>query len=70
MCVIGGAGSVLGPVIGALFMTAVFNLADIYLVGISPIFAGILIVIVMKFMPGGLAGLTEKMAFARRKKTV
>ena len=25
MCVIGGAGSVLGPVIGALFMTAVFN---------------------------------------------
>ena len=53
-----------------LFMTAVFNLADIYLVGISPILAGILIVIVMKFMPGGLAGLTEKMAFARRKKTV
>jgi branched-chain amino acid transport system permease protein len=69
MCVIGGTGSVLGPIIGALFMTAVFNLADIYLVGISPIFAGILIVIVMKFMPGGLVGLTEKMAFARRKKT-
>ncbi len=68
MCVIGGTGSVLGPIIGALFMTAVLNLADIYFVGISPILAGILIVIVMKFMPGGLAGLTEKLAFARRKR--
>jgi branched-chain amino acid transport system permease protein len=68
MCVIGGTGSVLGPIVGALFMTAVLNLADIYFVGISPILAGILIVIVMKFMPGGLAGLTEKLAFARRKK--
>jgi len=68
MCVIGGAGSVTGPIIGALFMTAVFNLADIYFVGTSPILAGILIVVVMKFMPGGLVGLTERLAFARKKK--
>jgi branched-chain amino acid transport system permease protein len=70
MCVIGGAGSVTGPVIGAFFMTAVFNLADIYFVGISPILAGILIVIVMKFMPGGLVGLSEKLAFTPRKRMV
>jgi branched-chain amino acid transport system permease protein len=69
MCVIGGPGSVLGPIIGALFMTAVVNLADIYLVGISPILAGILILIVMKFMPSGLIGLTQKAAFARKRGT-
>ena len=36
MCVIGGAGTVMGPVIGAFFMTAVFTLADIYFVEINP----------------------------------
>ena len=70
MCVIGGSGSVLGPIIGAFFMTAVFNVTDIYFPGISPILAGILIVIVMEFMQDGIVGFTEKLAFARRKKTV
>lgn len=70
ICVIGGAGSVLGPILGALFMTAVFNFADIYFVGISPILAGILIVIVMKFMPGGLIGLFESAGFPGRTKSI
>lgn len=41
------------------------NEGDIYFVGISPILAGILIVVVMKFMPGGLIGLTEKLTSHR-----
>ena len=60
MCVIGGSGTILGPVIGAVFMTAVFSIADIYFVEINPIMAGLLIIFVMKFMPGGLIGLKER----------
>lgn len=60
MCVIGGTGTVMGPVIGAIFMTAVFTLADIYFVEINPVIAGVLIILVMKFMPGGLIGLRER----------
>lgn len=59
MCVIGGSGTILGPVIGAFFMTAVFTLADIYFAEINPIMAGLLIIIVMRFMPGGLIGLKD-----------
>jgi branched-chain amino acid transport system permease protein len=60
MCVIGGTGSILGPVIGAFFMTAVFSIGDIYFPQLHPILAGILIIIVMKFMPGGLIGLFQR----------
>jgi branched-chain amino acid transport system permease protein len=59
MCVIGGTGRIMGPVIGAFFMTAVFTLTDIYFVEINPIMAGLLIIIVMRFMPGGLIGLKD-----------
>jgi ABC-type branched-subunit amino acid transport system permease subunit len=34
-------------------------MADIYLGQMHPILAGILIVVVMKFMPGGLIGLVK-----------
>lgn len=60
MCVIGGSGTIMGPVIGAFFMTGVFTLADIYFVQIHPILAGLLIIIVMKFMPRGLIGLKDR----------
>jgi branched-chain amino acid transport system permease protein len=56
MCVIGGTGTILGPVIGAMFMTAVFALADIYFVQMHAVMAGILIILVMRFMPNGLIG--------------
>lgn len=59
MCVIGGSGTLLGPVIGAFFMTIVFSVADIYFMEINPIMAGLLIIIVMRFMPGGLIGLKD-----------
>jgi len=59
MCVIGGNGTIMGPVIGAFFMTAAFSIADIYFVQMHPILAGLLIIFVMKFMPNGLVGLKE-----------
>jgi branched-chain amino acid transport system permease protein len=66
MCVIGGSGTLMGPIIGAFFMTAVFTVADIYFVEINPIMAGLLIIIVMRFMPGGLVGLKDLIASRSR----
>jgi branched-chain amino acid transport system permease protein len=54
MCVIGGSGTVIGPVVGSLLMTAIFTAANIYLPSIHPIFSGIIIILVMLFMPNGI----------------
>ncbi len=60
MCVIGGSGIVIGPIVGSLLMTAVFTVASIYLPGIHPIFSGIIIILVMLFMPNGITRLWKK----------
>ena len=60
MVVIGGTGTVLGPVIGSIFMTVVFAIADIFFVQMHAVMAGILIILVMRFMPNGLIGLIPR----------
>ena len=60
MCVIGGTGTIIGPLLGAFFISAVFSVTDIYFVQIHPVMAGILIIFVMKFMPNGLIGLIQR----------
>jgi branched-chain amino acid transport system permease protein len=62
MCVLGGAGTLLGPVIGAVFLTAVFTWANVYLPHLHPIFSGALIILVMLFLPNGV------MRFKRKEK--
>ena len=65
MCVLGGNGTILGPVIGAVFATALFSFGNIYFARMHPVFSGLLIILVMKFMPGGLVGLKDRI-FTRR----
>jgi branched-chain amino acid transport system permease protein len=60
MCVIGGTGTIIGPLLGAFFISAVFSVTDIYFVQLHPVMAGILIILVMKFMPKGLIGLIQR----------
>jgi branched-chain amino acid transport system permease protein len=60
MVVIGGTGTILGPVIGAIFMTFVFAFADVFFVQMHAVMAGILIIVVMRFMPNGLIGFFPK----------
>jgi branched-chain amino acid transport system permease protein len=60
MCVIGGTGTITGPLLGAFFISIVFSVADIYFIQMHPVMAGILIILVMKFMPKGLIGLTQR----------
>ncbi len=57
MCVLGGIGTIVGPIIGAVFLTGVFSLANIYLPEIHPIFSGALIIVVMLFLPNGVVRL-------------
>jgi branched-chain amino acid transport system permease protein len=59
MCVLGGNGTIMGPVIGAFFITAIFSFGDVYFKGTHPMASGLLIILVMKFMPGGLMGLID-----------
>ena len=60
MCVIGGTGTIIGPLLGAFFISTVFSLADIYFVQMHPVMAGFLIILVMRFMPKGLIGLIQR----------
>jgi branched-chain amino acid transport system permease protein len=60
ICVIGGTGTIIGPLLGAFFISTVFSVTDIYFVQIHPVMAGILIILVMKFMPNGLIGLIQR----------
>jgi branched-chain amino acid transport system permease protein len=64
MVVLGGTGTIFGPVLGAFFVSALFVYGSIYLKSTHPIMTGLLIILVMKFMPSGLMGLRER--FSRR----
>ena len=66
MCILGGAGTLTGPVVGAVFLTAAFEVAKYYLPEIHPIFSGLLIILVIIFLPNGLVRL--RLAQIRRTK--
>ncbi len=57
MCILGGAGTLTGPVVGAVFLTAAFEVAKYYLPEVHPIFSGLLIILVIIFLPNGLVRL-------------
>ena len=57
MCILGGAGTIAGPVVGASFLTAAFEVAKYYLPEIHPIFSGLLIILVIIFLPHGVVRL-------------
>ena len=69
MCILGGAGTIFGPVVGALFLTVVFEVAKYYLPQIHPIFSGLLIILVIIFLPSGLVRVRMARVL-RRKPTV
>jgi len=56
-CILGGNGTILGPVIGSFVVAALFSYVDLYVAHIHPMVSGVLIILVMKFMPGGIMGL-------------
>lgn len=65
MCVLGGSGTFSGPIIGAVVLTGVFELAKIWLPGIHPIISGIIIIIAILFLPDGLIRMRFKRIFIK-----
>ena len=65
ICVLGGNGTVLGPIIGAFVVGALFSYGDVLIGRIHPMLSGILIILVMKFLPTGLVGLKDKILSRR-----
>ncbi len=68
MVVLGGSGTIFGPVIGSFFVSALFVYGSIYLKSTHPILTGAMIILVMKFMPSGLMGLKDRF-FDRHRQT-
>jgi len=62
ICVLGGNGTILGPIIGSFIIAALFSYADIYVGQVHPMVSGVIIVLVMKFMPTGIMGLKERIS--------
>ncbi|MBC8175950.1 MAG: branched-chain amino acid ABC transporter permease [Desulfobacteraceae bacterium] len=60
MTILGGMGTLMGPVVGAFVLASVFELANLWLPEIHPIFSGAFIILVMLFLPGGIMSLGEK----------
>jgi branched-chain amino acid transport system permease protein len=65
ICILGGNGTILGPIIGAFVVGAIFSYADVYLGRIHPMVSGIVIILVMKFLPTGLVGLKDRITTRR-----
>jgi branched-chain amino acid transport system permease protein len=62
VCILGGNGTILGPIIGAFLVGVLFSYGDVYVGQIHPMVSGALIVLVMKFMPTGIMGLKDKIS--------
>jgi branched-subunit amino acid ABC-type transport system permease component len=57
MCILGGVGTIVGPIIGALCLTGLFELTKMWLPMGHPILSGLLIIVLVLFLPNGLARL-------------
>jgi branched-chain amino acid transport system permease protein len=75
MVVIGGGKTLYGPILGSFVLTWLREGIHIYLKGVLPklsaevdaIFFGVLIVLILIFMPDGLAGALDRLAHAARR---
>ncbi len=54
MTVVGGTGTLFGPILGAFVMYAVFDLARIAVPDYHPVISGLTIILAMLFLPKGL----------------
>jgi branched-chain amino acid transport system permease protein len=64
MAVFGGTGTVLGPLLGALVLASVSEWLSTQLVTLAELFNGLIIILVVLFMPKGLSDLIRQRAFS------
>ena len=75
MTVLGGTGTILGPWVGSLIIYFISWYGDKYFPGWHPVILGVIIILVMLYLPSGIMGLGEKLphwraggSIARRSK--
>ena len=66
MAVFGGMGTVIGPLLGALVLTSISELLSTQLVSLAELFNGLIVILVVLFMPKGLAEMIRKREFSVR----
>jgi len=66
IAVFGGTGTVLGPLLGALVLSAVSELLATQLVTLAELFNGFIIILVVLFMPKGISDLIRQRAVSLR----
>jgi branched-chain amino acid transport system permease protein len=54
MTILGGAGTLWGPVLGAFILTGIYELTNAWMPELHPIFSGAFIVLVTLFLPDGI----------------
>ena len=65
ICVLGGNGTIMGPIIGAFIVVTLFTFGENLVGRVHPMLSGILILLVMKYLPTGIWGLKEKVGLGR-----
>jgi branched-chain amino acid transport system permease protein len=64
MAVFGGMGTVLGPLLGSLVLASVSEVLSTQLVTLAELFNGLVIILVVLFMPKGLVEVVQKREFS------
>jgi len=59
--VFGGQGTIMGPIIGSFVIMTIFTFGEDFVGRIYPMLSGIIIILVMKYMPNGIWGLKKKL---------
>ena len=62
ICVLGGNGTIIGPVIGAFIVVTLFTFGENLVGRVHPMLSGILIIVVMKYLPTGIWGIKDKIS--------
>lgn len=68
MVYIGGTGTILGPIIGAIFFVVLKELLSLNLAEFHPTVFGVLFILVVLFLPGGFMGLWKRIREKQSKK--
>jgi ABC-type branched-subunit amino acid transport system permease subunit len=67
-CAVGGRGTLIGPILGAIFVNALKSWATRAYPDLWLIILGTLFILVVLFMPGGIVGLPKQMRAVFKRK--
>lgn len=60
ICLLGGKGTVMGPVVGSFVVAAIYSYVEVFVGQIHPMISGILVILIMKYMPSGITGFLQR----------